>query len=39
MEEDENVKQIFIEGVNCVGLGIANMDRINKAAYQYQQKI
>ncbi|GAB1450795.1 L-threonylcarbamoyladenylate synthase [Draconibacterium sp.] len=39
MEEDENIKQIFIEAVNCVGLGIAIMDRINKAAYQYQQKI
>src|SRR5690606_23075487 len=31
MEEDENIKQIFIEAVNCVGLGIAIMDRINKA--------
>ncbi len=38
MEEDENVKQIFIEAVNCVSLGIAIMDRINKAAYQYQLK-
>ncbi len=38
MEEDENVKQIFIEAVNCVGLGIAIMDRINKAAFQYHQK-
>ena len=38
MEEDERVKQIFIEAVNCVGLGIAIMDRINKAAYQYQSK-
>jgi len=38
MEEDESVKQIFIEAVNCVGLGIAIMDRINKAAYQYQSK-
>ncbi len=38
MEEDENVKQIFIEAVNCVGLGIAIMDRINKAAYQYQSE-
>lgn len=38
MEEDENVKQIFIEAVNCVGLGIAIMDRIYKAAYQYQLK-
>ncbi len=38
MEEDERVKQIFIESVNCVGLGIAIMDRINKATYQYQSK-
>ncbi len=38
MEEDKNVKQIFIEAVNCVGLGIAIMDRINKAAYQYQSQ-
>jgi L-threonylcarbamoyladenylate synthase len=38
MEEDKNVKQIFIEAVNSVGLGIAIMDRINKAAYQYQLK-
>jgi L-threonylcarbamoyladenylate synthase len=38
MEENEDVKQIFIEAVNCVGLGIAIMDRINKAANQYQSK-
>lgn len=37
MEEDEKIEQIFVEAVNCVGLGIAIMDRIKKAAYQYQQ--
>jgi L-threonylcarbamoyladenylate synthase len=35
MEEDENVKVIFIERVEETGLGIAIMDRIKKAAYQY----
>jgi L-threonylcarbamoyladenylate synthase len=39
MEEDDDVKQIFIEAVNCIGLGTAIMDRINKAAYQYQHKL
>ena len=36
MEEDSSVEQIFIEPVNEVGLGIAIMDRVKKAAYQYQ---
>ncbi len=36
MEEDEGVKQIFIQGVNESGLGIAIMDRIKKASYRYQ---
>ncbi len=35
MEEDKNVKSIYIEAVEEVGLGIAIMDRVNKAAYQY----
>lgn len=37
MEDDESIKQIFIEPVAEVGLGIAIMDRIKRAAYQYQQ--
>lgn len=36
MEDDENIKQIFIEPVPEVGLGLAIMDRIKKAAYKYQ---
>ncbi len=36
MEDDEHIKQIFIESVPEVGLGIAIMDRIKKAAYKYQ---
>ena len=36
MEDDENIKQIFIEPVQEIGLGIAIMDRIKKAAYKYQ---
>ncbi|MBN2638366.1 MAG: threonylcarbamoyl-AMP synthase [Bacteroidales bacterium] len=35
MEEDESVKNIFIEPVEEKGLGIAIMDRVKKAAYQY----
>jgi L-threonylcarbamoyladenylate synthase len=35
MEEDKNVKSIYIEAVEEDGLGIAIMDRVNKAAYQY----
>ncbi len=37
MEEDPSVEQIFIETVDEVGLGIAIMDRVKKAAYQYQK--
>lgn len=36
MEDDNNIQQIFIEPVAEEGLGIAIMDRINKAAYQYR---
>ena len=39
MEDDETIKQIFIEPVVEVGLGIAIMDRVKKAAYKYQTKI
>jgi L-threonylcarbamoyladenylate synthase len=39
MEETETIKQIFIAAVEPTGLGIAIMDRINKAAYQYQTNI
>jgi len=35
MEDDENIKQIFIEPVPEFGLGLAIMDRIKKAAYKY----
>lgn len=38
MEEDLTVEQIFIEPVDEIGLGIAIMDRVKKAAYQYQKK-
>ena len=37
MEEDENVLSIYIETVEEKGLGIAIMDRIKKAAYQYRR--
>lgn len=36
MEDDPFVTQIFIEPVEETGLGLAIMDRINKAAYRYQ---
>lgn len=35
MEDDKDIKQIFIETVEEEGLGIAIMDRVKKAAYQY----
>lgn len=35
MEEDKSVKNIYIEPVEEIGLGIAIMDRVKKAAYQY----
>ncbi len=35
LEDDNNIKQIYIEPVIEEGLGIAIMDRIKKAAYQY----
>lgn len=39
MEESESVNQIYIEAVEPAGLGIAIMDRIKKAAYQYRKNI
>lgn len=36
MEEDESIKNIYIEPVEETGLGIAIMDRVKKAAYQYK---
>jgi L-threonylcarbamoyladenylate synthase len=39
MEETETIKQIYIEAVEPTGLGIAIMDRIKKAAFQYQTDI
>lgn len=36
MEEDESVHCIYIEPVEEIGLGIAIMDRVKKAAYQYK---
>lgn len=36
MEDDETIKQIYIEPVPELGLGLAIMDRIKKAAYKYQ---
>lgn len=35
MEEDESVSTIYIEPVEETGLGIAIMDRLKKAAFQY----
>jgi len=37
MEEDDSVKQIYIERVEEIGLGVAIMDRVKKAAYQYSK--
>lgn len=37
MEEDSSIDQIYIEAVEETGLGIAIMDRLRKAAYQYGQ--
>lgn len=36
MEDDEQIKQIFIEPVVEEGLGLAIMDRIKRAVYKYQ---
>ena len=36
MEDDEQIKQIFIEHVIESGLGIAIMDRIKKAVFKYE---
>ena len=36
MEDDDQVKQIFIEPVIEEGLGVAIMDRIKKAAFKYK---
>ena len=38
MEEDTSVQQIYIETIEETGLGVAIMDRLRKAAYQYQEK-
>jgi len=35
MEDDSSISQIFIEPIGEIGLGIAIMDRIKKAAYRY----
>jgi L-threonylcarbamoyladenylate synthase len=35
MEDDKEIEQIFIETVEEEGLGVAIMDRMKKAAYQY----
>lgn len=37
MEDDPEITQIFIQPVKENGLGLAIMDRINKAAHQYQK--
>jgi L-threonylcarbamoyladenylate synthase len=37
MEEDKSVKSIYIDPVEEIGLGIAIMDRVKKAAYQYNK--
>lgn len=38
MEDDPGITQIFINPVPEIGIGVAIMDRINKAAYQYKNK-
>jgi L-threonylcarbamoyladenylate synthase len=35
MEEDDDVEQIYIEPIEEKGIGIAIMDRLKKATYQY----
>lgn len=37
LEDDPEISQIWIEAVSETGLGIAIMDRMKKAAYQYQE--
>lgn len=37
MEDDDNVKQIYIEKVPEKGIGISIMDRLKKATFQYQK--
>ena len=37
MEDDDLVKQIYIERVQEAGIGISIMDRLKKATYQYRQ--
>ena len=37
LEDDPNISQIWIEAVPETGLGVAIMDRMKKAAYQYQE--
>jgi L-threonylcarbamoyladenylate synthase len=37
MEDDGTIRQIFIQPVPDEGLGMAIMDRIRKAAYQYRK--
>jgi L-threonylcarbamoyladenylate synthase len=36
MEDDAQIKQILIEPVIEEGLGVAIIDRINKAAFKYE---
>ena len=36
MEDDDEVEQIFIEKIEEKGIGIAIMDRLKKATYQYK---
>ena len=38
MEEDPNITQIYIEPIEEEGIGIAIMDRLKKATYQYTLK-
>ena len=37
MEDDDSVKQIYIEPVVEKGIGISIMDRLKKATFQYNQ--
>jgi len=38
MEDDPDVKQIYIERVIEKGIGISIMDRLKKATYQYREQ-
>lgn len=38
MEDDSSIKEIYVESVPEIGIGIAIMDRLKKACYRYNSK-